>query len=88
MKRTNFKKWANGKLASNLPIASVIIFDDVSYHSIQLDNVPLMYTVKKDLIKWLQRNGTACDLSMRKEELFVLVKINKPKEKDSESTQQ
>jgi hypothetical protein len=43
--------------------------------------VPSKYAVKKDLIEWLQIKGISYDLSMRREELFLLVKENQSKEK-------
>jgi hypothetical protein len=49
---TNFEKWVHEMLAPNLPGASVIVFDNAPYHSVQVDKVPSKYTVKKDLIEY------------------------------------
>jgi hypothetical protein len=81
MNGTNFEKWVHEKLAPDLPCASVIVLDNAPYHSVQIDKLPLKYAVKKDRIKWLQTKGISCDLSMRKEKLFLLVKENQPREK-------
>jgi hypothetical protein len=80
MNGTNLEKWVHEMLAPNLPAASVIVFDNAPYNSVPVDKVPSKYAVKKDLIEWLQRKGIRCDLSMRKEELFLLVKEKQPKE--------
>jgi hypothetical protein len=87
MNGTNFEKWVHEMLAPNLPGTSVIVFDNAPYHSVQVDTMPSKYAVKKDLIKWLQRKGISCDLSMRTEELFLLVKENQPKEKRFQTDQ-
>jgi hypothetical protein len=47
MNGTNFEKWVHEMLAPNLPGASVIVSDNVPYHSVQVDKVPSKYAVKK-----------------------------------------
>jgi hypothetical protein len=78
MNATNFEKWVHEKVAHNLPCASIFVLDNAPCHSVLSEKAPSMYAVK--MTQW---NGISCDISMRQEELFLLVKENQPKEKIS-----
>ncbi|KAJ4444763.1 hypothetical protein ANN_06560 [Periplaneta americana] len=80
MNSVNFNKWVTEKLVPNLPPASVVVLDNAPYHCAQIDKPPTKYSVKSD-ITWLRNKGITCDESMRKEALYKLVEVVKPKDK-------
>jgi hypothetical protein len=47
MSGTDFGKWVHYMLAPNMPGASVTVFDNAPYHSVQVDKVHSKYAVKK-----------------------------------------
>ncbi|KDR23778.1 hypothetical protein L798_11352 [Zootermopsis nevadensis] len=69
MNSTNFEKWVREKMLQNLPPSSVVVLDNVPYHSVQADKAPSKYSVKSEMISWLQRHGVFCDPAMRKGQL-------------------
>jgi hypothetical protein len=81
MNSINFEKWVTDKLLPNLPPCSVVVLDTAPYHSVQVDKVPSKYSVKSEMISWLERQGVFCDPTMRKRQLYDLILTRKPKEK-------
>jgi transposase len=81
MNSINFEKWVTEKLLANLPPCSVVVLDNAPYHSVQLDKVLSEYSVKSEMISWLERQGVFCDPTMRKGQLYDLILTKKPKEK-------
>lgn len=73
-----FEQWLRDQLIPNLPRKSVIIMDNASYHSIQIDKCPVQSTKKADIQGWLARHSIAFDRTMLKAELLHLCKVNKP----------
>jgi len=59
----------------------VVVLDNAPYHSVQVDKAPTKYSVKSEMISWLQRHGVACDSTMRKGPLYELIVTKKPREK-------
>jgi hypothetical protein len=81
MNSINFEKWVIKKLLPNFPPSSVVVLDNAPYHSVQVDKVPSKYSVKSEMISWLERQGVFCDPTMRKGQLYDLILTRKPKEK-------
>ncbi|XP_063539476.1 uncharacterized protein LOC134748611 [Cydia strobilella] len=75
----NFEKWAKEMLLPNLPTNSVVVMDNMPYHSLQ-DNKPSKSSTKQAKIDWLARNNVQADLSMRKDYLCDLVDLHKSPE--------
>ena len=53
MNHNTFLKWFKEQLLPNLPRLSVIVMDNVKYHSVVSDRPPTMATRKNDIIQWL-----------------------------------
>jgi hypothetical protein len=81
MNSINFEKCVTEKLLPNLPPCSVVVLDNAPYHSVQVNKVPSKYSVKSEMISWLERHGVFCDPTMRKGQLYDLILTRKPKEK-------
>lgn len=65
MNFVNFSKWTREKLLPNLPPNSVIVMDNASYHSVQVDKKPTMISTKAIMQAWLQRHNVEFDMSLR-----------------------
>ncbi|XP_063385366.1 uncharacterized protein LOC134671435 [Cydia fagiglandana] len=78
MNRQNFLKWLQEKLIPNLREPSVIIMDNASYHSTQVNKPPTMHQRKAEIQDWLTTNGIDYETYMSKEELMCLVDKYKP----------
>jgi transposase len=81
MNAENFEKWMSSQVLPNLPPSSVVVMDNTPYHGKQVDKVPSKYSVKADMIGWLERRGVAASSSMRKSTLIELINAHKPAEK-------
>ncbi|KDR20723.1 hypothetical protein L798_04675 [Zootermopsis nevadensis] len=79
MNSTNFEKWVREKMLQNLPPSSVVVLDNAPYNSVQADKAPSKYSVKSEIISWLQRHGVFCDPAMRKGQLYDLILTRIPK---------
>ncbi|CAH2238480.1 jg14089 [Pararge aegeria aegeria] len=77
MDANKFTDWFTN-LLTNLPEQCIIIMDNASYHSVQIDKAPNQAHKKADLVAWLQRQGVEADVNMLKAELLRQVKENKP----------
>ncbi|CAH2097973.1 unnamed protein product [Euphydryas editha] len=81
MNSTNFEKWVTNMFIPNLPQASVVVMDNAPYHNVQENKVPTKSSTKTVMLDWLSRNNVEASLSMRKVELFELIKLHAPQEK-------
>ncbi|CAH2089450.1 unnamed protein product [Euphydryas editha] len=81
MNQTNFEKWTTEMLIPNLPPPSVVVMDNATYHSVQENKVPTKCSTKPVMLEWLLKNNVEASILMRKDELFRLIEIHKPKEK-------
>ncbi|KAJ4427372.1 hypothetical protein ANN_24993 [Periplaneta americana] len=70
MNQVNFEKWVDEKLIPNLPPRSVVVMDNVPYHSIQVDKPPNKYAPNRDMIVWLRRKGVEANERLHKIKLF------------------
>ena len=73
----NFTKWLNEKLIPNLNPNSVLVLDNVSYHSVQQDKCPTTASRKAVIQEWLQSKNIPFMSSILKDELPELCKRNK-----------
>lgn len=67
-------QWLETKLIPNLPPNGLIVMDNASYHSAQINKPPTQATRKDSIIKWLQMQRIPITSDMRKAELLELVK--------------
>lgn len=75
MDHQRFKNWFEVKLLKNIPSNSVIIVDNASYHSKNLNKTPVASNRKeKKIIHWMQMNGIPADLSLSKSEILQICK--------------
>lgn len=77
MNYDNYAKSLNEKLLPNLPEKSVIVMDNASYHNTQSNKIPTSNSSKGEMQKWLTENGISFDNSLKKVELYDLIKKNK-----------
>lgn len=81
MNSDNFEKWLIEKVIPKLQTPHVVVMDNAPYHGKQTDKPPTKYSLKKDMISYLIKNGIECNENMRKVVLYDLVLSIKPKEK-------
>lgn len=77
MNAEKFEEWFIG-LLDKLQEPSIIIMDNASYHSRQLNKPPTTQHRKAEIVQWLNANNVAADISMMKERLIKLLKLHKP----------
>jgi transposase len=71
-----FEKWFSEQLIPNLPTKSVIVVDNASYHSRQLDKVPTKSSRKTDMLDYMARKGLPIPEKATRPELFTIIKEN------------
>ena len=65
-----FDKWFVEQLIPNIPINSIIVMDNASYHNIlSATSAPTQICSKKRIIEWLERNRFPCNPDCLKVEL-------------------
>lgn len=72
-----FHEWMESILPRLQP-NSVIVMDNASYHSVEVDKAPTSVTQKAEIIKWLENKGEIIDKPMVIPELLLKVKHLKP----------
>lgn len=77
MSYENYVKWLNEKLLPNLPARSVIVLDNASYHNTRAEKIPTSASRKDEMQQWLTNKGIGFDESLRKVELYDLIKKHK-----------
>lgn len=77
MNRDNFTKWITEKLIPNLTKPSLIVMDNASYHSVQLNKPPTQANRIADIKEWLRTNNIQYSEQWRKCQLLEAVKCNK-----------
>lgn len=78
MTYTTFKRWFKEQLLPHLPPSSIIVMDNASIHSVQINKVPNSNTRKADIIAWLSSNGISHSSSQTRAELLLTVNAHKP----------
>ncbi|XP_034194909.2 uncharacterized protein LOC117611102 isoform X1 [Osmia lignaria lignaria] len=77
MTAENFEKWIVEKLLPNIPPKSIVVMDNVPYHSAQLNKPPTKYSKKADMVRWLVENNIPHTQDMRKYQLLELIEKSK-----------
>ena len=78
MNNGNFEKWVGEKLMPNITFNSVVVMDNVSYHTQIVDPTPTKYSTKREMYEYLDTQNVSYDSTLRKPELFDLIKMNVP----------
>ena len=82
MNAASYEKWFREQLLPNIPPNSVIVLDNASYHSAQVELLPRKHW-RKDLIReWLTSKDIQWNTDMIKDELLKLVEPLRPKYSD------
>jgi hypothetical protein len=68
-----FEKWFSEQLIPNLPTKSVIVLDNASYHSRQLDKVPTKSSRKTDMLDYMARKGLPIPEKATRPELWFRI---------------
>ena len=74
----NFSKWVEEKLLPNLPSNCLIVLDNATYHSVQINKAPTLASRKSEIQDWLNTNGISFDEEMTKAELIHIVRMECP----------
>ena len=61
----------------NIPKNSVIVLDNVSYHSIEVNKAPTSSSLKSDMQSWLRNKNIEFDPQSTKAVLYELIKLKK-----------
>lgn len=70
-----FEKWFKEQLIPNLPINSVIVMDNASYHSRQINKIPNLNSKKADILYFLKEKNIAIPEKVPcKKELIQIIK--------------
>ena len=64
MNSTTYEKWFKEQLLPNIPPKSVIILDNASYHSAQVELLPRKHWRKDNIRKWLTSKDIAWEEDM------------------------
>ena len=79
MNGTNIEKWLTEHLIQNLKPHSVVVLDNVTYHTVIEEKCPTAANNKAHIIEWLKRHGIAIpEGNLLKATLLHLCKMNKP----------
>lgn len=81
MNTTNFLKWMEDQLLPKLEAPSLIIMDNASYHSSQVETCPNTSWKKADIQEWLQKRNIRFQQNFLKAELLEIVKRWKPEKR-------
>lgn len=74
-----FQDWVKNKLTPALPPQSVVVMDNASYHSQQVEGSkpPTSATKKQDMVNWLKERHVAVDPTLKKPQVYEIVKTHK-----------
>ena len=67
MNATHFLEWFENKLCTHIPVGSLIVLDNASYHNTEVEKIPTKNSKKSDMKEWLSRHGIhydECDLKV------------------------
>ncbi|XP_045117645.1 uncharacterized protein LOC123508176 [Portunus trituberculatus] len=74
MTATKFEERFKKQLLPNIPPKSVIVMDNASYHSVQLEKMPTKSWLKDDIKEWLIKKGEQPGDELYKNQLYNLTK--------------
>jgi transposase len=78
MNAENYKKWITELLIPNIPSNSVVVMDNAAYHNVRAERAPSSNSRKLVMQNWLQSHSIPYEETMKKVELYAIVKQNKP----------
>ncbi|XP_072403102.1 uncharacterized protein [Diabrotica undecimpunctata] len=85
MNATNYRKWLKIKLIPNLPANSIVVCDNTSYHSVQVNPAPNSNSKKMiNMIDWLIKNNITFNPQSFKPEYYALIKYHQNRFKSYE----
>ena len=63
MNATHFLEWFEnkGKLCTHVPIKSLIVLDNASYHNTEVEKIPTMKSRKSEMKEWPTKHGIDYD---------------------------
>ncbi|XP_064644702.1 uncharacterized protein LOC135498375 [Lineus longissimus] len=74
-----FEKWFKEELIPRLPPRAVIVMDNASYHSVQVEKLPTSSTAKANMQTWLTDHNISWEQNMTKPVLYNIIKQHKDK---------
>ncbi|KAJ8736946.1 hypothetical protein PYW07_000217 [Mythimna separata] len=74
MSGPTFYKWVDEKLKDKLLPNSVVVMDNASYHSVQVEKKPTISSLKSEMQNWLLRHNIEFSGTMTKAQLLLLIK--------------
>ena len=78
MTSEHFEEWFNDTLIPQLEPNSIIVMDNVSYHSQRLQKIPTKSSTKQEMKDWLTSNGMQFPEKALKCELYSLIVSSNP----------
>lgn len=70
-----FKQWFTHSLVPNIKENSIIVLDNASYHSVQINRASTCSSQKSNILDWIQKNYIRTfNKDMKKAELLEIVK--------------
>jgi len=76
----NFSRWFIEQLLPNIPINSIIIMDNASYHiALEENSFPISNSSKEKLRKWLDDKEIPWGQDLLKAELYALCRSHEPR---------
>lgn len=73
-----FEGWFFEVLLKSIRTGSIIVMDNVPYHSRVANKVPMSASRKCEIKEWLKTRGIHFSTDLRKPQLYNLVKLHKP----------
>lgn len=77
MNAETFIKWVTEKLIPNLEEPSLVIMDNASYHSTEIEKQPTSSWTRPAIVTWLQKHNIPFEAQLLKPELLYIAKCNK-----------
>lgn len=78
MNAEHFLYWFEHQLCPNIPMGSLIVMDNASYHNTQTEKIPTKSSRKSDMKEWLTKHGIVYDKSELKADLMKKIIAAKP----------
>ena len=74
-----FRNWIQNQLLPALPPNSVVVMDNASYHSVQVEGTkaPISTTLKPEMKEWLRKRGIEVDDKLKKKDLYEIIQREK-----------
>ena len=79
MNSKHFEEWLQSKVFPSILEGSTIVMDNASYHSVRTEKPPNSNNTGEQMQDWLQKNNIPFSSTLKKKDLYDLVKIHKPR---------